>query len=125
MILNMVDINADFTIELPEEAANASDFSLPGTFGDEEWTREDVPLPEDVELDFAMEGMAQAYSAFALEDVVDFMTSQLESNGWVLDEEPFTTEDSYYGYFSKGDESLTLMIDFEEEGRTSIFISID
>jgi hypothetical protein len=127
IIFNMIDVNSDFTIELPPEAAEAEPFS----FGDEllggEWTREDVPLPEDAEIDFVMEGMVNAYTSLSYEDALEFMLTQLEANGWVVEGEPWESEDSYWADFVKEGETLTLMIDpaYDETERFTIMITIE
>lgn len=128
MVFNMLDVNSDFTIELPPDAAAAEPFTLDDDlFGDGEWTREDVPLPDDAEIDFAMEGMVTAYTNLSYEEALDFMLTQLEANGWTIEGEPWETEDSYWGQFVKEGETLDLSIDpaFDGTERFSIMITID
>ena len=127
-IFNMRDVNEDFTIELPEEAASATDFGFDDSMsGGGEWTREDAPLPPDAEVDFAMEGMVSAYTNFAFTDAKDFMITQLEANGWVIQGEPWESEDSFWGDFEKEGETLSLMIDpaMDDTDRISIMITIE
>jgi hypothetical protein len=127
IVFDMLDVNADFTIELPDEAAAAEDFSLDDTFGDEEWTRQDVPLPDDAVIEFAFEGMVQFTTYLSYEESLDFMLTQLEANGWTMDGEPTEIETSYFGYFLKEGETLTLMLDYlEDDGvQTSVMITIE
>jgi hypothetical protein len=122
IIFDMLDVNEDFTIELPEEATSAEDM-----FGSEEWTRLDVPLPDDAEIEFSFEGMVQLYTNLSYEESMDFMLTQLEANGWIIEGEPMDLGTSYIGEFVKEGETLTLMIDSAEEGsdQTSIMISIE
>jgi hypothetical protein len=111
IVFNLLSINEDFTIEVPEEALAADDFGLGGDLlGDQEWTREDIPLPDDAEIDFVMEGTVFFFTNLTVQETADFMLEQLEVNGWVPTGEPFSTDDSFIGDFSKADESLTLMI---------------
>lgn len=128
IVFNIRDVNEDFTIELPEEAASATDFGLgDGLFGGGEWDREDAPLPDDAEIDFAMEGMVSAYTNLGYDDALEFMLTQLEANGWVLSGEPWEYEDSYMGDFIKDGETLNLMIDpaYDDTDRISIMMTID
>jgi hypothetical protein len=128
IVFNMYDVNGDFTIELPPEAAAAEPFTFDDDFlSGGEWTREDVPLPEDAEIDFAMEGMVSAYTNLSYEEALAFMLAQLEANGWVVEGEPWETEDSYWADFVKGGESLSLMIDPAYDGtdRFTIMITIE
>jgi hypothetical protein len=127
IVFNMRDVNGSFTIELPPEAAAAEPFSFGDeTFGMGEWTREDVPLPEDAEIDFAMEGLVSAYTNLAFDETVEFMLTQLEANGWVA-EEPLESEGSYLADFVKEGETLSLMIApaYDEADRVSITVSIE
>ncbi len=128
IVFNMYDVNDDFTIELPPEAAAAEPFTFDEDFmSGGEWTREDVPLPEDAEIDFAMEGMVSAYTNLSYEEALEFMLAQLEANGWVVDGEPWETEDSYWADFVKGGETLSLMIDpaYDDTDRFTIMITIE
>jgi hypothetical protein len=128
IIFNMHDVNSDFTIELPPEAAAAEPFSFDeDLFGGGEWDREDVPLPEDAEVDFAMEGMLSANTNLSFDDALAFMLTQLEANGWVIEGEPWESENSYMGDFTKEGESLNLMVDpaYDDSGRISITITIN
>ena len=128
VVFNMRDVNENFTIELPDEAASATDFSLDGDmFGGGEWTREDVPLPVDAEVDLAMEGMVSATTKLAFADALEFMLAQLEANGWVVEGDPWESEDSYWGDFAKDGETLNLMIDpaYDDTDRVSIMITIE
>jgi hypothetical protein len=127
VVFNLLSINEDFTIELPQEALDADDFGLGGDLlGDQEWTREDVPLPADAEIDFVMEGTVFFFTNLTVQEAGDYMTEQLEANGWVLAGEPFSTEDSFIGDFSKANESLTLMINpnTDSEWLTSGYLAI-
>jgi hypothetical protein len=128
IVFNMRDVNEDLTIELPEEAAAATDFGFgEGLFGGGEWDREDAPLPDDAEVEFAMEGMVSAYTTLEFKDALEFMLTQLEANGWATEGEPLESENSYWGDFVKEGETLNLMVDpaFDETDRISIMITID
>jgi len=128
IVFNMHDVNGNFTIELPPEAAEAESFSFDDDmFGGGEWTRQDAPLPDDAEIDFAMEGMVSAYTNLSFEDALAFMLTQLEANGWVIEGEPWESEDSYWADFVKEAETLSLMIDpaYDDTDRISIMITIE
>jgi hypothetical protein len=128
IVFNMHDVNGDFTIDLPPEAVEAESFTFDDDmFGGGEWTREDAPLPDDAEVDFAMEGMVSAYTNLSFEDALAFMLTQLEANGWVIEGEPWESEDSYWADFVKEAETLSLMIDpaYDDTDRISIMITIE
>ena len=111
IVFNLLSINEDFTIELPEEALAAEDFGFgDDLLGDQEWTREDVPLPEDAQIDLVMDGTVFFFTDLTVQETADYMTEQLNANGWAPVGDPFSSPDSYIGDFSKGDETLTLMI---------------
>ncbi len=128
IIFDMKDVNQNFTIELPPEAASAEELDLGGDLlGDMTWEREDVPLPEDAEIVYTYEQMVTAYTLLSVEEARDFMLTQLEANGWTFNTVIYEEDDSYMADFTKGDETLTIMIDVaEDEGqKTSIYISIE
>jgi hypothetical protein len=117
IVFNLLSINEPFTIELPEEALAAEDFGF-GTdlLGDQEWTREDVPLPADAQIDLVMDGTVFFFTDLTVQETADFMTEQLSANGWTPVGEPFSSPDSFIGDFSKEAETLTLMINPNTEG---------
>lgn len=128
IVFNLLSINEDFTIELPEEALAADDFGLGGDFlGNQEWTREDVPLPEDAEIDLVMDGTVFFYTNLTVKETADFMTEQLDANGWAQAGEAFSSEDSFIGDFTKDTETLTLMINPNVDGEwlTSVFLTVE
>jgi hypothetical protein len=128
IVFNLLSINEGFTIELPEEALAAGDFGLGDDFlGDQEWTREDVPMPEDAEIDLVLDGSVFFYTNLTVVETSDFMTEQLEANGWVQAGEAFSTDDSYIGDFTKETETLTLMInpDVGGEWLTSVYLAVE
>jgi hypothetical protein len=128
IVFNLLSINEGFTIELPEEALAAGDFGLGDDFlGDQEWTREDVPMPEDAEIDLVLDGSVFFYTNLTVVETSDFMTEQLEANGWVQAGEAFSTEDSFIGDFTKETETLTLMInpDVDGEWLTSVYLAVE
>jgi len=128
VVFNMRDVNKNFTIELPEEAASATDFGFDeDMFGGGEWTREDAPLPVDAEIDFAMEGMVSATTNLAFADALEFMLTQLEANGWAIEGEPWESEASYMGDFVKEGETLNLMVNPASDGtdHVSILMTIE
>jgi hypothetical protein len=128
IVFNMRDVNGNFTIELPPEATSAEPFS----FDDEmfevgEWTREDVPLPEDAEIDFAMEGMVYAFTNLSYDETLEFMNTQLVANGWVVEGEPMESEAIYWIDYVKDGETLGLIIEPADDGtdRISIMVTIE
>lgn len=126
IVFNLLSINENFTIELPEEALAAEDFGFGDLLGDQEWTREDVPLPADAQIDLVMDGTVFFYTNLTIQETADYMTEQLEANGWAPTGEPFSSPDSFIGDFSKEDETLTLMINPNVDGdlQTSGYLAI-
>ena len=127
IVFNLLSINEDFTIELPEEALAAEDFGFgEDLLGDQEWTREDVPLPEDAQIDLVMDGTVFFFTDLTVQETADYMTEQLEANGWAAVGEPFSSPDSFIGDFSKEAETLTLMINPNADGdlQTSGYLAV-
>jgi hypothetical protein len=106
----MKDINADFTIVLPPEAAEAkiSDFF---SDLDTEWTRDDVPFPEEAEIDYSFEDSISLQITWTVQQTKDFMLPQMQANGWVLEMEYLNSEDYYMGDYIKDKDYLTLSIE--------------
>jgi hypothetical protein len=109
------DVNTNFTIKLPQEAASDVETPSPedtaspgGEVGIGEWVREDVPLPEGAVIDVASGGNAVAHIQLSLEETVEFFQTQLPANGWIVDFENYVPTDVYNGGFVKGGETLTL-----------------
>lgn len=128
MLFDIKDINAIFTIELPPEAASAEDFGFgEDLFGGMAWEREDVPLPDDAEVDFSLEQMVSASTSLTVDEARDFMLAQLEANGWTLNSVTYEDDESYFADFTKEDETLTIMVNISEDDpeKTSLLISID
>lgn len=129
IVFNLLSINEAFTIVVPDEALAAEDFGLgTGTFGDQEWTREDVPLPADASVDLVMDGTVFFYTDLSVQEASEFMTDQLAANGWVEGSMTYATEDSYFGDFSKDGETLTLMFNPNTDGEdylTSGYLAIE
>ena len=124
---NMTDINTDFTITLPPEAAQAEIIDLFGEF-DSEWTREDVPFPEEAEIEYSFEdSISLQMPAWTVQQTKDFMLNQLPAYGWVFESDTLNSEDYYLGDFKKDNDLLTLWIekDILEQDRTSIHIQIN
>lgn len=117
IVFDLLSVNEDFTIVVPDEALAAEDFGLgTGSFGEQEWTREDVPLTADASVDLVMEGTVFFYTDLSVEEAANYMTGQLVANGWIEGSNTYVSEDSYFGDFSKDDETLTLMLNPNTDG---------
>jgi len=123
-IFNIMDVNQDFQIELSPDAMQAADFAFDGLLDSGEWSREDIPLPEDAAIGFAGPSMVEAATALSVEAARDFMIAQLQANAWIQDGEPYGDTNTYFANFSKGDEVLSLAINSDGQG-ASIFISLE
>jgi hypothetical protein len=117
----MKDINAEFTIVLPPEAAEAemSDFF---SDLDTEWTREDVPFPEEAEIEYSFEDSISLQIPWTVQQAKDLMLPQMQNHGWVLEMEYLNSEDYYMGDYIKDKDYLTLSIekDIADPDRTNI-----
>ena len=124
---SMTDINADFTITLPPEAAQAEILDLFGNFDfDSEWMREDVPIPTEAEVENSFEDSIALHTDWTVQQTTDFMLTQLSANGWELEMEYLNSEDHFMGDFKKADDFLILSIekDLFEPDQTSIHVEI-
>jgi hypothetical protein len=120
---DMTDINAPFSITLPEEAAQAEVHDLSeGFLGS--WSRADVPLPEGAEIAFSFEDSIQALTDLPVQEAIDWMKANLADQGWSLEVEEKPFEDLYTATFEKGGERLSLQISLQED-RTSLFLSVE
>ncbi|MEM7029818.1 MAG: hypothetical protein AAF629_09655 [Chloroflexota bacterium] len=126
MSYELVDVNADFTIELPEEAANAEslgDFEMPAT---EDIDPASIPYPlmEDANIDFAMEGMVTYTSQSSVGDVAEFYNTSLSDAGWTEDATAtFASDETSMLTFGKDGETINLIISKEEDGSTSVLLT--
>ena len=124
---NMSDINTDFSILLPEEAAAAEVTDLFGGFEfDSEWTREDVPFPEGAEVDYSFSDTIALRTPSSVPEVKAFMLPQMPDYGWVLEMENNSSDEHYLGDYTKGEDFLTLSIkaDMFDEAQTNIHIDV-
>ncbi len=119
----MKDINLDFTIVLPPEAAEAEISDIFSRF-DSEWTREDVTFPDEAEIEYSSEDSISLQIPWTVQQTKDFMLPQMQVDGWVLQMEHLNSQDYYLGDFKKGDDFLTLSIekDILDTDRTSIYV---
>jgi hypothetical protein len=107
---NMTDINADFQILLPPEAAEAEISDLFSDF-DSEWIRDDVPFPEEAEIEYSSEDSIFLQIPWTVQQTKDFMLTQMQDSGWVLEMDYLNSEDYYMGDYIKGKDYLTLSIE--------------
>lgn len=104
------DINAPFTIEPPQGAAESG---LP----------EDVPSYPNAEQTFSMGGMATFETPDAVSDVADFYRENLAAEGWTVESDD-DMEDMVQQVWSKGERTLTLLAS-NQDGVSSVMISIE
>jgi hypothetical protein len=119
----MRDINSDFTIVLPPEAAEAEISDLFSMF-DTEWTRDDVLFPEEAQIEYSFENTISLHTSWSVQQTKDYMLTQLQINGWVLQMEHLNSQDNYLSDFKKDDDVLSLSIDKNilEPELTSIYV---
>jgi hypothetical protein len=106
----MKDLNVDFTIILPPEAAEAEISDIFSDL-DTEWTRDDVPFPEEAEIEYSFEDSISLQIPWTVQQTKDLMLPQMQTNGWVLEMEYLNSEDYYMGDYIKDKDYLTLSIE--------------
>jgi len=124
---NMTDINADFSIDLPEEAAAAEVTDLFGGFDfDSKWTREDVPFPEGAEVEYSFSDTIALQTPSSVQEVKAFILPQMQAYGWVLEMEFMNSDEYYLGDYTKSEDFLTLSIetDIFDESLVNIHVVV-
>jgi hypothetical protein len=121
----MKDINVDFTIVLPPEAAEAEISDFFSQF-DSEWTRDDVPFPAEADIEYSFEDSISLQTHWTVQQTKDFMLTQMQTYGWVLEMEYMNSEDYYMGDYIKDKDYLTLSIekDIINPDMTSIHVMV-
>jgi hypothetical protein len=104
------DINAPFTIEPPEGAA---DSGLP----------DDVPAYPNGKQAFSMAGMTSFETSDGVSEVGEFYRESLAAEGWTIGSDD-EMEGMVQQVWNKGERTLTLLVSEEEDG-SSIMISIE
>lgn len=125
MTYELLDVNADFTIEVPEEALSAESFE--GSLFDSTDTSEiDLPIMEDAEVEFALEGLVSYTIQGNIADVVEFYKAELPQQGWSLQaDSEVVSEETALMTFTKEDEELSLVVSKEEDGSLSVVLSTE
>ena len=123
MSYELLDINQSFTIDLPEEAANAEGFG--DLFGGSDDPAEiSYPLLADAEIDFSMEGLVSYKTASTVNEAVEFYKTELANDGWENDtESEFISAESALMVFNKEGAELSLIIALEADGSTSVLLT--
>lgn len=119
----LLELNTDFTIELPEAALNAETFEsqLGGSIDPSEI---DLPIMADAEIDIAMQELVSYSTKSSVEDTLAFYRAELEAGGWVADEsQEFTSNEMGILVYTQENETLNLIIATEEDGSVSVLMS--
>jgi len=122
---NMTDINSAINITLPEEAAAAEVSDIFSDF-DSEWTREDVPFPENSEVDYSFADTIALQTPSSVQEVKDFMLPQMLAYEWSLEMDYLNSDEHVLGDYIKGDDFLSLSIDTDlfDETQTRIQVVV-
>lgn len=105
----LIDVNQNFEIVVPEEALNAG-----ATLGGGS-VQSDLPMVDDAKVEFSMEGMVSYKSQKSVEEVVQFYREQLPPLGWTQDTTIETVDETGALLMFKQDaKTLTLSISVEE-----------
>lgn len=123
MTYELLDVNADFTIEVPEEALSAESYGG-GLFDSTDTTEIDLPVMADAEVEFALEGLVSYTVQGSITDVVEFYKAELPQQGWSLqaDSEVVSDETALMTFTQEGEE-LSLIVSKEEDGSLSVVLS--
>ncbi|MGQ9597873.1 MAG: DUF6612 family protein [Anaerolineae bacterium] len=108
----MTDVNQPFALEIPPEALASG--AMP----------EDVPIPDDAEEVNQVMGMITFKSARSPQEVADFYKAEMPKKGWT-EASATEIESMYMLEYSQDGRTANLMISTEEEnGKTSVIITI-
>ena len=110
MSTEIYDVNADITIEVPEEVAGKSGPAVPG------FENEPFPVPENTTLQGAFGGMFTYISQLPADQVTQFYNDTLTKMGWSK------TGDDMAATWSKGGNQFMLMIAPNDDGTTNITV---
>ncbi len=125
MTYELLDVNADFTIEVPEEALSAESFEG-GLFDSTDTSEIDLPIMDDAEVEFALEGLVSYTIQGDIADVVEFYKAELPQQGWSLQaDSEVVSEETALMTFTKEDEELSLVVSKEEDGSLSVVLSTE
>lgn len=123
MTYELLDVNADFTIEVPEEALSAESFGG-GLFDSTDTSEIDLPIMEDAQVEFALEGLVSYTIQGDIADVVEFYKAELPQQGWSLQaDSEVVSEETALMTFTKEGEELSLVVSKEEDGSLSVVLS--
>jgi hypothetical protein len=111
MQMDVTDVNADITIEPPEDAKSGG---LP----------EDVPLHPDAQELTSMSGMTMFTVDSTVDDMAAYYAEQLAGAGWSEGEEGFSSEDAVMQNWVKGERTLQLTISAEDDGTVSVMLML-
>jgi len=124
MSYELLELNTDFAIDLPEEALGAE--SLDDQLDPVDLSEIDLPIMANAEVDFARQGLVSYVVEASLDEVVSFYRVELPNSGWVPDTSAeVITEESALFSFTKGDAQLSLIIAKEADGTTSVIMSTE
>ena len=122
MNYELVDVNADFTIEVPEEALSAE--GLGDAFGAVDPAEIEWPIMADATVDFAMEGLVSYTVQGSIADVVEFYRAEMPAQGWTSQaDSEVITEESALMTFTRDDTELSLIVSKEADGSLSVVLS--
>jgi hypothetical protein len=102
MSMDVTDVNADFTIEPPEDAESAG---LP----------EDIPVYPNRQNQTSMGGMMTFETEDEFATIVEFYTSEMEASGWSPGEGNMSTDTMEMQNWTKDARGVQLMISADED----------
>ena len=122
MTYELLNINADVDITLPEAALNAE--SVGDAFGLVDPESVDLPMMPEANIDLAMEGMVSYTVDAELNDVVEFYQTELANAGWTpKEDESFVSAETAILGFSKEGANLNLIVSQEQDGSVSVLMT--
>ncbi|MBN1995054.1 MAG: hypothetical protein JW953_20335 [Anaerolineae bacterium] len=120
---NLLDMNGDFTITLPEAAKNAG--GVPDVSGGDTGGADtgDIPVLDNAEETMSMSGFISYYTASDIATVVEFYRQELPALGWQEDaNQGYADDSSALLSFSKEGKMLMVTITIEDD-RTSVIVA--
>ncbi|MCB0165929.1 MAG: hypothetical protein KDI79_16975 [Anaerolineae bacterium] len=119
----ILEVDADVSIELPAEAKNAQSLDFGGMAGGADPASADVPVLDDAEQLFTAAGVTTYKSTSSLDTAVEFYRQSLTDEGWTEDDGgALITDSSALLSFEKDGTTLTVSISQEDGGKISVSV---
>ena len=117
----LLEVNTDFTITLPEEAQNVQ---IPGMGSSAEGgAGADLPVFDDAEEVTSIAGFLNYYTQSDIDTLVKFYREELDAQGWQEEADgAFIDETTALLSFAKEGQTLMVTMSKEDDGRTNVSV---